>query len=369
MPHLSSFPQTTPADAETTRLRRQLRDMKEKARLSEETSRRCHEREIALLAASNLPELMNTLTEWMRQSFGLPSVSLVLYDPEHVFRYLLTNTGHPPESYPSIGFVDNLLDVSPVYADLSQPLLGPYQRSDHAPLFPGQTKLRSVAVLPLLRHGFLFGSLNLGSNDPTRYHSAKASDFLERLASISSVCLENTINREHLVVSGLKDALTGLHNRRYLDKRLAEEVARAQRHRQPLSCLFVDADYFKSINDHHGHDAGDEVLRELSRRVQECLRASDVAARFGGEEFALLLPQTNLSEAIRLAERIRALIAAEEINLGNGTATKVTVSIGVSELLANQMADGCELLKAADEALYRAKSNGRNGVSSHPAGD
>jgi len=154
------------------------------------------------------------------------------------------------------------------------------------------------------------------------------------------------------VISGLTDALTGLHNRRYLERRLDEEIARARRYGHPLSCLFIDADHFKRVNDLYGHAAGDQALREISLRVKECLRASDVATRFGGEEFALLLPQTGAREAFSLAERIRKRVLAHPIPLDRGDSLNISVSIGVSELdpkLAEK--PGQKLISDADRAL------------------
>ncbi|MCU7886007.1 MAG: GGDEF domain-containing protein, partial [Candidatus Thiodiazotropha sp. (ex Lucinoma annulata)] len=181
----------------------------------------------------------------------------------------------------------------------------------------------------------------------------------------SGVCLENTINRERLLISGLTDPLTGLHNRRYLDRRLDEELARAGRYRQPLSCLFIDADHFKKINDNYGHQAGDSALRELANRIRSQLRASDIATRFGGEEFALLLPQTSLNEALLLAERIRLEVNSHPILLEEGSKLQLSVSIGVSETLpllgkSHYKEMGELLLENADQALYTAKANGRN---------
>jgi diguanylate cyclase (GGDEF)-like protein len=210
------------------------------------------------------------------------------------------------------------------------------------------------------------GCLNLGCRDPKRFTRHHACDFLHHLATIAAVCLESAANREHLVISGLTDALTGLHNRRYLERRLREEVARAERYRHPLSCLFIDADHFKQINDRYGHATGDEVLREISLRVRECLRASDMATRFGGEEFTLLLPQTDAEEAINLAERIRLAICTDPIVTRSGSELQVSVSIGVSQLATateeEYEAAGEQLLKEADAALYQAKKEGRNRV-------
>ncbi|MCW8889039.1 MAG: GGDEF domain-containing protein, partial [Sedimenticola sp.] len=220
--------------------------------------------------------------------------------------------------------------------------------------------------LPMLRRSNLVGLMGLGSQDPNRFTRQHASDFLNRLATISAICLENTANREHLVVAGLTDALTGLHNRRYLDRRLEEEVTRALRYQHPLSCLFIDADHFKRINDTHGHGAGDSVLREIALRVKECLRASDIATRFGGEEFALLLPQTDAHEACTLAERIRQRIQDKAITIHGGESVAVTVSVGVAPMRFEASTEVAtvskQLLDESDRALYLAKASGRNRV-------
>jgi diguanylate cyclase (GGDEF)-like protein len=169
------------------------------------------------------------------------------------------------------------------------------------------------------------------------------------------------------LISGLTDPLTELHNRRYLDRRLEEELSRASRYRQPLSCLFIDADHFKRINDNYGHPAGDHVLKELAKRIRSQLRASDVATRYGGEEFAILLPQTNLSEALLLAERIRIEVNSQPVYLDQGESLQLSVSIGVSETLpmlgkSHHKELGSHLLACADQALYIAKSKGRNRI-------
>src|SRR6185312_9235112 len=139
-----------------------------------------------------------------------------------------------------------------------------------------------------------------------------------------------------LLRSGLTDFLTGWHNRRYLQTRLREELARAQRHGSGVSCLLLDVDRFKQVNDSHGHLAGDALLREFTRRIESHIRASDTAARFGGDEFAILLPETAHAEAARLAERIRATVAATPIALGNGIQQRVSVSIGVATALPSR---------------------------------
>ena len=163
------------------------------------------------------------------------------------------------------------------------------------------------------------------------------------------------------------DGLTGWHNRRYLQRRLPEELARAQRHLQPLSGLLLDVDHFKCVNDNHGHATGDRVLRDVADRVKRELRSSDVAVRYGGEEFAVLLPQTGLRDAARLAERIRQTVAGAPFRGQDGEELAVTLSIGVAQLRAQaQGMDieglGQQLFEDADFALYQAKAGGRNRV-------
>ena len=353
-------------------LRQRLHQFAEEARNNEVVLRRFHERELKLVTAKSLPELLYALTDGMLQSFGLSCLSLVLEDAGYEIRHLLFHAGTPPEAFPLVRFTDHMESVSPIYARLRRPWLGSFLDNEHGQLFPGRSRLKSVVVLPMTRRNRLIGSLNLGSRNPQRFTQDYASDFLSRLGTISAVCLENATNRERLVVSGLTDALTGLFNRRYLQRRLKGELARASRYGTPLSCLFIDADHFKLINDTHGHPTGDRVLQEMAHRLKTCLRASDIATRYGGEEFALILPNTRMDEATVLAQRIRQEIATRPIAFDkSGRPLTVTVSIGVSQMILrphqqNHEALSDRILADADVALYQAKVDGRNRVVQYP---
>jgi diguanylate cyclase (GGDEF)-like protein len=152
------------------------------------------------------------------------------------------------------------------------------------------------------------------------------------------------------------DSLTGLLNRRYLEKRLVEEIQRSKRHRFPMSLMMLDVDEFKSYNDAFGHPAGDTALKIVANILQDILRGADVAARYGGEEFAILLPQTTATEAAAIAERLRQRIEHTEF-----PKRKVTVSIGIASC-SNEVETPADLVGAADHALYDAKNHGRNNV-------
>jgi diguanylate cyclase (GGDEF)-like protein len=156
------------------------------------------------------------------------------------------------------------------------------------------------------------------------------------------------------------DALTGLANRRQVMAAIDTEVRRARRTGRALSLAILDIDHFKRINDAHGHPGGDAVLREVAAVLRETTRAGDLLGRIGGEEFAMLMPETDTAQAERACERLRAGIAARTIALDGGVAAQVTVSTGIALLSAGEPGD--QLVSRADKALYEAKAGGRNQV-------
>jgi two-component system cell cycle response regulator len=159
----------------------------------------------------------------------------------------------------------------------------------------------------------------------------------------------------------LRDGLTGAYNRRYLEERLASEMAFAKRHDSPLALLMLDIDHFKRINDDFGHQAGDAVLKQFCEILQEGVRTEDVVARYGGEEFSVLCRDSLETDALILAERLREAVESAEF-AWNGKRIPVTVSIGVAGTQENAIADATALVAAGDAALYEAKDNGRNRV-------
>lgn len=170
--------------------------------------------------------------------------------------------------------------------------------------------------------------------------------------------LRNALHYRDALAAAHRDPLTGIGNRAALEDHLAREVALARRHHQSLSLLVVDIDWFKQVNDRHGHTIGDAVLRSVARVTKELLRGDDLLFRFGGEEFVVLLRGTPQDGAMIVAERIRAAIAAANC-ICEGKDIKVTVSLGVATLREE---DGDRLFDRADHALYEAKQQGRNRV-------
>jgi len=349
-------------DRELIDLRHRIAALTDEARKNEEAWQRSQRREMDLLEADSLDTLFERLTTGLRASYRLAAVTLLLADPEHEVRHLLA------AEHEGVLFVDSVRALVPQLASAHRPWLGKFARADHAPLFPANARLQSVALLPLAREERIIGSLNLGSDESGRFAGHLATDLLHHLAVIAAFCLENAVNRARLVRSGLTDALTGWRNRRYLQTRLHEELARSQRDQSSLTCLMIDVDHFKKINDHYGHLAGDAILRQLARRIETEVRDSDVSARYGGEEFVILLPRTGIEAGCVLAERMRRVVSAKPFELPDVSEfAAVTVSIGVAEHRPSPGTEelkmaGERLIALADEALYEAKAGGRNAV-------
>ena len=169
-------------------------------------------------------------------------------------------------------------------------------------------------------------------------------------------------NVQMSIEMAITDALTGLFNRRYMEMHLASLVEQAAARGKPIAVMILDIDYFKSVNDTHGHDAGDDVLREFSMRIRKAIRNIDLACRYGGEEFVIVMPETDMAVASMVAERIRRRIATEPFPIQQGAKNlEVTISIGIAAIGAPGD-NAAAILKRADTALYRAKRDGRNRV-------
>jgi diguanylate cyclase (GGDEF)-like protein len=205
----------------------------------------------------------------------------------------------------------------------------------------------------------MLAGLRMGAHD----YLSKPFDPAELIARVSAALrvarLQQQLGRRNAELDQLSrtDMLTGLHNRRHGEECLRAEVVRAQRSNRPLSLFMIDIDFFKKINDRYGHARGDTVLQEMARRLLAVLRRGDVAARWGGEEFLVVLPDTDTGGASQLGTRVLEAMRSRPIALGEHLSCPITVSLGIATAI---VAEPEELLKRADDALYAAKEAGRD---------
>ncbi|MGZ3181129.1 MAG: DUF484 family protein [Telluria sp.] len=358
--------------AENECLRARLDELVIQAERNHEIMCRHQAFDLEIVAASGFPTLVGTIFRSLPIVSSLDAVTLTLVDVGADIHTVMDKLGMDFAQFPDLVFVENeaALPFKRNDQGVPKPLLRAYDAAAYPRLFPHPPEgMASVALVPLLRNRRLIGSLNLGSRDAQRFTAAMGTDFVEHMASIIAICLENVISNEMLKYIGLTDSLTGVYNRRYIDRRLMEEIARARRQGYRISCMYIDIDYFKHVNDTVGHQAGDEVLREVANRIKLELRLSDALARFGGEEFVALLIDAQLDAATIVAERVRASVEREPVLLSNGLKVPVTVSVGVTTLTDLDCQHAIDsaaqhLVARADTALYRAKEGGRNRVIS-----
>lgn len=368
--------QVNSLNLENAALQRQLTLLREQAELNYSIICRHQDFDLEIIGTNNFPDLLKSIFHTLPATSDLQVVTLSLLDEDADIHTVMDNLGIDLDGFPQLLFVQeraellSVFQAAPEHPEQLQPLLDTWHEARYWQHFPPQLGLpASVAIVPLLRNKNLIGTLNLGSNDPERFHPDLGTDFIRHMASIIAICLENVISNELLKYIGLTDSLTGAYNRRYIDRRLPEEIARARRHDHQLSCLYLDIDHFKQINDRLGHLAGDEVLREVASRIKAELRQSDCLARFGGEEFVALLCNADPANAVLVAERIRASIADTPFEIAWANPIKVTISIGVATLAEADRSEAIEpialqLLAKSDHALYEAKESGRNRVVS-----
>jgi diguanylate cyclase len=296
----------------------------------------------------------------LRQIFETVNLGLVIIDCEMKVcswnRWLALQSGMAEESV--VG--SQLLTLFP---NLNNPL---FLRNCKSVM-----KFGSFAFFSQKLHGYLFPF------PPPHSHKSRF-DFMQQSCTMGPIRNDNgviesvfiiiqdvtelTLYEKKLVEMNMKDGLTGIFNRRYLDKRLEEEYQRAKRYGRILSLIVCDIDYFKKVNDNYGHQCGDLILKNVAERIESSVRKTDCLGRYGGEEFCCILPETGLPAALQVAERFREAIQSMDSILNDQT-VKVTISLGVAQL-DDGMASEKDLFSRADEALYEAKRMGRNRVVS-----
>ncbi|MFW5775537.1 MAG: diguanylate cyclase [Chitinivibrionales bacterium] len=246
-------------------------------------------------------------------------------------------------------YLRNLMEANPKGRGLIADI-----RSDKRFSLP-ERSVKSICIAPLMIHKSLRGAIIAFGPREENYEKSHA-NLLGLVASQTSMTLERAAYLRRQEDLARLDGLTGLMNHRVFQERIREEIERVKRYRRPLSLLMFDIDHFKKFNDTYGHPVGDEVIKMVSRTIKGMIRTTDLAFRYGGEEFCVVLPETSADKALNLAERLRRRV---ELNRAVKDLA-VTISLGVTDLQNNESAE--KLIKRADSALYAAKEGGRNRV-------
>jgi diguanylate cyclase (GGDEF)-like protein len=244
-----------------------------------------------------------------------------------------------------------------VFANTNSPVLFSGDLSGCSVFLPGSDKYRSgsMAIAPVRIDGEIVGSLNQWDPSPRRFKPDLDTSFLDQLMIKVSLCLSNVAAHEKLKYFAFHDPLTGCLNRRAFETALSREFSRAKRHFRDLSLVFMDVDKFKQINDHYGHDVGDKALAYIAETIQSLVRDEDILARYAGDEFILILPETPAPKADILIRRVRSCLNDYPLK-HKDSVIPLSVSCGISSIHSENIERAADLIKIADIALYSEKA-------------
>jgi diguanylate cyclase (GGDEF)-like protein len=301
----------------------------------------------------SIEEIMNATVEQISNQF-LPSFIMFLWRP-HQHKEGITVKSY--QNYKIVEMCLNLETIAPFeffFRSHPQPVI--------FEVFAAQIKeadaLREAApelVIPILGHSELYGLILVGKRMQEKKYSAREISFLEHLTDFVSQAIQNHLYYEHSV----RDVKTSLFNHGYFMGRLNEEIFRTRRNKYVFSLIVIDVDKFKDFNDFYGHMAGDKVLECLAETIKQNIRIEDIPSRFGGEEFTILLPDTESDNAFIVAERLRTAVANIRVPWETPL-PQVTISLGISSSNHETDIPAEGILRRADEALYLSKKQGRN---------
>lgn len=335
------------------------------AKLNEEVLKRFIDIEVKMLNCDKLADLVNLLLNDFKHTFKLSVVSIFLHNKDDLAAPLLTELD--PMTQGNLTLLNDVTTLTELYPD-KKFCAGQIEHSLRKRVFPNHPFILSCVLLPLVNKGRVIGSLHLGARELNRYHSEYRYEYLERMSALLAVCIENCIIHENLAYLSSTDTLTKINNRHSFDIEIDKALQRANRQQQYISLLFFDIDHFKQVNDKYGHPGGDAILKAFAYLLKSTIRNTDFLARFGGEEFALLLPDCDYQQALQIAENLRGKVEKQIFDTQTGTNIHITTSIGVSSFgfdgLSNNNQNFAQLantlLQTADDALYQAKKTGRN---------
>lgn len=326
----------------------------ENIKVNEEIARKFFEIEVSILAINNLKDLFEKLLLSIEDKFAIPHVWISIINGSEVSRIL-----EAVESSELLNKRLNLIGKNTfleLIKDEKTPILVNEGLKSYYKLLPKRQKyfVKSLAIAPLVLEGTIIGSLNLGDYSGSRFEPNMDTYFLSQLSVKLSICLSNVSVREKLKQLATRDPLTSLLNRREMENTLEREFSRTNRYSIPLSIVFIDFDGFKMVNDTHGHSCGDTYLKYVASQMKKVVRKEDIVARFGGDEFVIILPNQTSEKAATVSQRLNDLFQERPMKYGNIT-IPISMSCGIASTEDPDVDNPAALLSKADKRLYKAK--------------
>lgn len=335
-------------DTELTALLHRLQE-------NEEIARKFAAVETAILSILKFRDLFEVLLTEIRERFKVPYVWISMIENSDL-QSLISSLASSEMLRERMNVIDRQ-GFHDLVGTTMTPVLANENLKPYFKLLPQKKKyfIKSMAMAPLSLDGEIIGSLNQADFSPDRFSPGIDTSLLEQLAVKVSLCLSNVTAHEKLRYMAFHDPLTGLLNRRVMETVLQREFNRARRYKSALSVVFIDLNDFKAVNDAYGHDRGDDILQFLGSNLVKMSRDSDVVARFAGDEFVLILPETTAENAEHLMDRVCTYLKDTPLKMGPKEIS-CTISYGVACTRDPLLRDPSALLKAADEQLYEAKA-------------
>ena len=323
---------------------------------NEIVARKFHEIEISILTILNFQDFIEELLSEISSKFSTPYTWISIIEESSISEYL-QNIQNSNLLKKSTAFLSKE-EFTNITGNRLKPLLANKNLNGFSALIPeaSEYEFGSIAVAPITLDGEVVGSINQADKNIHRFDPNIDTSLLEQLALKVSLCLSNVTAHEQLKFLAFHDPLTGLLNRGVMERVLEREFQRSKRYHIDLTVLFLDLDDFKSINDMFGHDNGDMALCHTANCLNSLKRDSDIVARFAGDEFVVILPSTNKSQAQNYVNRVKQKLASEPLAADN-TTFHVKLSHGLSSVFEKGMDSSAILLKTADKRLYQAKQN------------